>query len=146
MDEQPQKSRKPLDEESLKKLAAAREKALVKRRELAAQRAKDKEALVQEKMQAKAKRLDTQASKEAELRADNEATPAPEEPKVAKKAVPVVIETSDDEEDISNARVYFVKRDKPAPPPRAPPAQPARIPHAKPIVDPHAQLYRQMFG
>ena len=45
-----EKTRKPLSFDSLQKLSHAREKANAKRKELAAQRAKDREILVQEKI------------------------------------------------------------------------------------------------
>lgn len=150
MDEtQPPKVRKPLDEAALAKLALAREKANLKRKELAAQRAKDRETLVQQKLDEKKAKNDRAAEKEAERRTLQETvedtTPVEAElpPKPKPKKQTVVIETSDsEEEDIGNAKVYFVKRALgEAPVPKHDPPRPKAPP-----PDPHAALYQHMFG
>ena len=150
-DPTPPKIRKPLDEAALAKLALAREKANAKRKELAATRATDREALVQTKLKERYAKNDRDAEKEAQRRSvepAEEPTPVPEEdppqPPPAKpktKKQPVIIETSDSEEDdLTNARVYFVKRES-APAPTIEPTRPTAPP-----PDPHASLYQHMFG
>ena len=148
----PQKIRKPLDEAALAKLALAREKANAKRKELAAARATDREALVQSKLKERHAKNDRDAEKEAQRRSvevAEEPQPVPEEedppqPPPAKpktKKQPIIIETSDSEEDdLTNARVYFVKRES-APAPTIEPTRPTAPP-----PDPHATLYQHMFG
>ena len=145
------KVRKPLDEAALAKLALAREKANAKRKELAAARATDREALVQSKLKERHAKNDRDAEKEAQRRSvevveepppvpeEEPAQPPPAKPKTKKQ--PIIIETSESEEDdLTNARVYFVKRERPP----APTIEPTR-PTAPP-PDPHASLYQHMFG
>ena len=146
------KVRKPLDEAALAKLALAREKANAKRKELAAARATDREALVQSKLKERHAKINREAEKEAQRRLvepAEEPPPVPEEedppqPPPAKpktKKQPIIIETSDSEEDdLTNARVYFVKRERP-PTPTIEPTRPTAPP-----PDPHASLYQHMFG
>ena len=72
METAPQHVEKPkrvMSQEQLDKLAHAREMALKKRREMAAVRAEDREALVLQKISAKHARDDVRAEKEAERRA-----------------------------------------------------------------------------
>ena len=145
------KVRKQLDEAALAKLALAREKANAKRKELAAARATDREALVQSKLKERHDKINREAEKEAQRRSvepAEEPTPVPEEDppqpppvKPKKKKQPIIIETSDSEEDdLTNARVYFVKRES-APAPTIEPTRPTAPP-----PDPHASLYQHMFG
>ena len=157
----PPPAKRVLTEEQLEKLKRARELALQKRRELAAQRAVEREALVQEKVKAKQLRDHQKAEKEAEERVlatrrdkmgevesveNTSETPAVVVKKKVKRET-VVVETSDRGEDegvIDNARVFVVKRGRqpaenvvqkpPAPVPT--PAQP----------DPHAAMFEAMFG
>ncbi len=78
------------------------------------------------------------AEKEAERRSLEPVEVVEQEPpQPPPKKQPVVIEQSDSEEDIDNARVYFVKRTKPTPQPTLP---------VQPKPDPHAALYAHMFG
>jgi len=140
MEEPVAKVRKPLDAEALEKLAKAREKANAKRKELAVQRHAEKESLIQTKMKEKQVKNERVAEMEAEKRLITPPQPLEEEeetaPEPKRKKQPVVIETSDSEDDISNARVYFVKRERaqvPEPPRQRPP-------------DPHAALYAAMFN
>ena len=162
-----EKPKRVMSEAQLETLKLAREMALKKRREIAAVRAVDREALVLQKISAKHARDDVRAEKEAERRAASDPTTPPsltvDTPKppvvvtgasiVAKpKKQAVVVETSDssDEEGfIDNARVFVVRRERqhrrsPMVPTRpeaeiATPSPPAK-------VDPHAALYRSMFG
>ena len=171
METAPQHVEKPkrvMSQEQLDKLAHAREMALKKRREMAAVRAEDREALVLQKISAKHARDDVRAEKEAERRAALDTTsptppPTVDAPTPSKevsgasivakpKKRAVVVETSDSSEEeglIDNARVFIVKRERqhrrsPMVPTRpeaeiATPSPPAK-------VDPHAALYRSMFG
>ena len=158
------KAKRVLTEDQLEKLGRARELALIKRKEMAAVRKTEKEALVLEKMNVRAERDHKSAEKEASRRLGG---PAPvttteeapvtteSEPPTESKEVPVVpkvrkaviVETSDSDEEegmIDNARVFVVKRQIRAPvaPAPAPPTAPV---HVTP-VDPHATLYKSMFG
>ena len=170
METAPQHVEKPkrvMSQEQLDKLAHARDLALKKRREMAAVRAVDREALVLQKISAKQARDDVRAEKEAERRAASDTTKPPsptvDTPKpsvvvsgasiAAKpKKQAVVVETSDSSEEegfIDNARVFVVRRERqhrrsPMVPthPEAEIATPP--PPAK--VDPHESLYRSMFG
>ena len=128
------KIRKPLSQESLDKLKLAREKANAKRKEMAEQRKVEKEEMVQQKMeevkQTKTEKLEKQAFKEAKKRIS-----AP------KKKDTVVVEYSSsdsDDFDFNDARILFVKKDRPKAP--EPPEAP------KPAPDPLFESYRQMFG
>ena len=148
----PPKIRKPLDEAALAKLALAREKANAKRKELAAARATDREALVQSKLKERHAKNDRDAEKEAQRRSvepaeepqpvpEEEEPPQPPPAKIEKKKQPIIIETSESEDDdLTNARVYFVKRERP-PTPTIEPTRPTAPP-----PDPHANLYQHMFG
>ena len=158
METAPQHVEKPkrvMSQEQLDKLAHAREMALKKRREMAAVRAEDREALVLEKINAKNKRDDARAEKEATQRlerrldVDHESharsTPTVEVSKPKRQAIVVETSDTDDEEGlIENARVFVVKRQisTPVAPAPAPPTAPI---HVAPI-DPHAALYKSMFG
>ena len=144
-----EKVRKPMTEEALQKLAMAREKANAKRKEMAAERSKQKEQLVQEKLKEKQEKMNKSAEIEAKKRMPVQAldveaeVKAPERPYTTKqiKRQPVVIEYSDDsdsEEDIRDARVYFVKRKKEDP-------TPERV-HTELPPDPYAKMYASMFG
>ena len=162
-----EKPKRVMSEAQLETLKLAREMALKKRREIAAVRAVDREALVLQKISAKHARDDVRAEKEAERRAASDPTTPPsltvDTPKppvvvtgasiVAKpKKQAVVVETSDSSEEegfIDNARVFVVRRERQ---PRRSPMVSAHAeaeivtppPPAK--VDPHAALYRSMFG
>ena len=165
------KAKRVLTEDQLEKLSRARELALIKRREMAAVRKTEKEALIVEKMNVRAERDHKHAEKEATRRlggptpvttteeapVTTESEPSTEsEPPTESVEVPVVtkvkrkaviVETSDSDEDegmIDNARVFVVKRQISAPvtPAPAPPTAPV---HVAPI-DPHATLYKSMFG
>ena len=63
-----EKVRKPMTEEALQKLAMAREKANAKRKEMAAERSKQKEQLVQEKLKEKQEKMNKSAEIEAKKR------------------------------------------------------------------------------
>ena len=147
------KSRKPLSEETLAKLAQAREKANQKRKEMSEARKADKEALVQQKIEEaklhKDERLEKQATKEAKKRMYTKAAQpvqdvepmsplesvaqAPKPKKKPKDTVVVEYSSSDsDDFDFKDARVMFVKKDRP---------KPQAVQH-----DPLASAYSQMFG
>ena len=159
------KAKRVLTEDQLEKLGRARELALIKRKEMAAVRKTEKEALVLEKMNVRAERDRKSAEREAtrrlggpapvttteeapvttESEPPTESEEPPVVPKVKRKAV--IVETSDSDEEegmIDNARVFVVKRQISAPvaPAPAPPTAPV---HVTP-VDPHAALYKTMFG
>ena len=154
------KAKRVLTEDQLEKLGRARELALIKRKEMAAVRKTEKEALVLEKMNVRAERDHKSAEKEASRRlggpapvttAEEVSVTTESEPPTESVEVPVltkvkrkavIVETSDSDEEegmIDNARVFVVKRVAPAP---APPTAPV---HVAPI-DPHATLYKSMFG
>ena len=152
-----EKIRKPMTEEALQKLAMAREKANAKRKEMAAERSKQKEQLVQAKLKEQQDKMDKNAEIEAKKRLPLQEIPCTPEveaetevetevveppPKIKKaKRKPVVIEHSDDsdsEDDIRDARVYFVKRKKEDPTPECV--------HTEPPPDPYAKMYASMFG
>ena len=122
----PVKPKRQMSEAALEKLAIAREKALAKRREMATARREEREQLIQNKMtEVKAKsvaKFEASAEKEARKRLltksqeSEEAQPPPPPPSKAKKREKIIIEHSDsDEDDIRDARVYFVRRQSSAP-------------------------------
>ena len=139
-----------LSDEAKAKLAQARELANAKRKELAEMRKASKEALVQQKMeevqQKRTERLEKQAMREAKKRvtdcgcSDSPASP-PKPPKKSKDAVVVEYSSSDsDDIDFDQARVLFVKKDRP---------KNSEQPVTKPIPpapDPLMGAYRDMFG
>ena len=165
------RERKPLSDEALVKLARAREMAVQKRRELAAQRAQERESLVEQKVAARRARMEAQAEKIAAQRiavdvaSGNEvlaaappprppppqAPPPATAPRARRAAAAVVLETSDSEEEegvIENARVFVCRRarasaEQAAALPLAPPATP---PPAAPKVDEKRErMYQSMF-
>ena len=166
---QVEKPKRVMSQDQLEKLAHARNLAIAKRREMAAARAVDREALVLEKISAKKARDDARAEKEAERRTATEtadASPSVDPPKQELRSVSdrrsppattvskpkkqaVVVETSDSGEEegfIDNARVFVVRRDRQSqrsPDASVVPAQPT-APATPP--DPHAALYQAMFG
>ena len=153
------KVRKPMSEESLAKLAVARELALKKRRELSVQRQSQKEEKVAEKMQeATAKReekMDKAAQREAvrrmkavepvpEPEPEAEPEPEPAPPRAPKKRNTVCVEysssDSDNDIDFADTRVLFVKKQREPRDPAPPPARP------EPTRDPLHRSYIAMFG
>ena len=132
--EKVKKTRKPLGEEALQRLAKAREKANLKRKELSEERKAEKENLVKQKMEevqiAWKQKDDTAAVKEARKR-------------VRAKRESIIIERSDSEssseDDIRDARVYTVRKShsdtEQAKPPPTPPVE----------DDPFAGMYSQFF-
>jgi len=129
------KKRKELSPEALEKLKLAREKANAKRKELAEQRAAEREELVQQKMEqvekTKKDKLEKQADKEAKKRVQH---------KPKKDTVVVEYSSSDsDDFDFQDARVMFVKKDRPKPVEQPP----VEVP---PAPDPLEGAYRHMFG
>ena len=148
MEEVVQKPKRVMSEEALAKLAIAREKANAKRKELAAQRHEEKENIVQEKMEvAKAERaakVEMSAQKEAKKRlaASEPSVVAAPVTSTKKRRESIVIERSESdssEDDVRDARVYFVKKHKHASPPPAVPVR-ANTP------DPLHGVYSSMFG
>ena len=133
----PKKARKPMSEESLLRLAKAREKANRVRKELAEERKAERESLVEQKMkevqESRKVKQETLAVKEAHKR-------------VKKKRESIIIErsdsgSSDSEDDIRDARVYTVRKSRSnTDPEHAPP------PLAKPAPDPLAGMYHQYFS
>jgi len=129
------KPRKPMSEETLEKLAKAREKANAKRKEMSEERKVEKENLVQQKMEemqeVRKKKDQTIAVKEAKKR-------------VRAKRESIIIERessgSSSEDDIRDARVYTVRKSRSS---TEPPPQP---PAPAPTLDPLAGMYSQFFG
>jgi hypothetical protein len=132
----PKKVRKPMSEESLLRLAKAREKANRVRKELAEERKAERENLVQQKMeevqQEQKQKQQSAAAKEAHKR-------------VKKKRESIIIErsessgSSESEDDIRNARVYTVRKSRSNTAPEHAP------PPAKPVEDPLHGMYNQFF-
>ena len=132
--EKVKKSRKPMSEETLEKLAKARQKANLKRKEMSEERKVEKENLVNQKMQevqiARKKKDETDAVKEANKR-------------VRAKRESIIIERessgSSSEDDIRDARVYTVRKSRSnteqAKPPPTPPVE----------DDPLGGMYSQFF-
>ena len=129
------KSRKPLSQEALLRLAKAREKANRVRKELAQERKAERESLVQQKME----EVEHQQMQKQEKAASKEA-----HKRVKKKRESIIIERSSDsessnsEDDIRDARVYTVRKSRsnkePAPP------------RVKPVEeDPLSGMYNQFF-
>ena len=130
------KSRKPMSEETLEKLAKARLKANAKRKEISEEHKAEKETLVQQKMEevqvARKQKQETAAVKEAKKR-------------VRAKRESIIIERSSDsdsssEDDIRDARVYTVRKS------RSNTEQTASPPPAPPVDDALAGMYSQFFG
>ena len=129
------KIRKPMSEETLEKLAKAREKANAKRKEMSEERKVHKETLVQKKMEeeieVKKKKEENAAVREAKKR-------------VRAKRETIIIERSDSdsssEDDIRDARVYTVRKSRSST--EAEPS-PAKL---VPQEDPLAGMYSQFFG
>ena len=127
------KVRKPLSEETLGKLAKAREKASQRRKEMAEERRTHKETLVQSKMeeqtQTQKKKDDISATKEARKR-------------IKAKRDTIIIERSDSdsssEDDIVNAKVYTVRKTRP-------PQQEVRHTPQVKEDDPLDKVYSQLF-
>ena len=158
------KPKRVMSEDALQKLAIAREKANAKRKELAAQRHEEKENLVQEKLEAskaeRAAKVNASAEKEAKRRIVAQDAPRPRtvvecdqgsliatasKTKQKTKRESIVIERDESdssEDDVRDARVYFVRKNK-APQVVAPPIE-AEIRPKTP--DPLDGIYRQMFG
>ena len=162
-----EKQRKPLSEESLAKLAAARELANKKRKELSEQRKVEKESIIQQKMeeakQKKQDKLEKSAAKEVKKRLqvsdEVEEKPVSAEPvatepvatepvatvRKPKKKDTVVVEYSSsdsDDFDFEDARVLFVKKEKQRN--SSPQVEKQQVPPVQ--RDPLASAYRNMFG
>ena len=159
-----EKQRKPLSEEALQKLAAARELANKKRKEMAEKRKEEKETIVKQKLeeekQKKIDKLEKYAAKEVKKRLSHEVScegghstkeqveevvteEKQDKPPKKKDAVVVEYSSSDsDDFDFEDARVLFVKKERHKEPnmhrdtKQPPPRQ----------VDPLASAYRNMFG
>ena len=132
--EKVKKSRKPMSEETLEKLAKAREKANAKRKEMSEERKVHKDNLVKQKMEemqeVRKKKDETDAVKEAKKR-------------VRAKRESIIIERSDSdsssEDDIRDARVYTVRKSRSNTEAEPPPAK-------QPVEDdPFAGMYSQFF-
>ena len=131
--EKVKKTRKPLGEEALQRLAKAREKANLKRKEMSEERKAEKENLVKQKMEevqiARKQKDDTAAVKEARKR-------------VRAKRESIIIERSDSdsssEDDIRDARVYTVRKSRSNTETKPPPTPPVED-------DPFAGMYSQFF-
>ena len=136
------KPRKPMSEESLKRLAAARVKANFVRKQLAEERRAERENLVEQKMkevqETQRQKQETAATKEAHKR-------------VKKKRESIIIERSSDsessnsEDDIRDARVYTVRKSRQGEGTRSKEPELAPTP-AKPVEDPLAGMYQQYFS
>ena len=134
-----------MSQEALEKLKIAREKALVKRRELAQERKKEIESRIEQKIslveEEKNNKINSQVEKEAKkrMKASSE--------KVKKSRESIVIERdssdSSSEDDVRDARVYFVRKNKTKD--EAPPTPRVAAPAPTP-VDPYDNLYKSMFG
>ena len=150
------KPKRVMSEEALAKLAIAREKANAKRKELAAQRHEEKENLVQEKIEAskaeRAAKVNASAEKEAKRRISTVAEPCDQGSLIATaskakqktKRESIVIERDESdssEDDVRDARVYFVRKNKDRTTPQvvAPPEIRPKTP------DPLDGIYKKMF-
>ena len=132
--EKVKKPRKPMSEETLGKLAKAREKANAKRKEMSEERKAEKDNLVKQKMEevqeVRKKKDENAAVKEAKKR-------------VRAKRESIIIERessgSSSEDDIRDARVYTVRKSRSN--------TEAEPPPAKQTVDddPFAAMYSQFF-
>ena len=132
-----------MSQEALEKLKIAREKALVKRRELAQERKKEIESRIEQKIslveEEKNNKINSQVEKEAKkrMKASSE--------KVKKSRESIVIERdssdSSSEDDVRDARVYFVRKNK-----TIKDEPPTPSPRAVPAPDPYDNLYKSMFG
>ena len=130
------KIRKPMSEETLEKLAKAREKANAKRKEMSEERKVHKESLVQQKMEevqeARQQKDQTAAVKEAKKR-------------VRAKRESIIIERessgSSSEDDIRDARVYTVRKSRSS-------TEQAEPSTAKLVLqeDPLAGMYKSFFA
>ena len=127
------KTRKPMSQEALDRLALAREKASQRRQEMAEERRTHKETLIQSKMeeqtQTQKKKDDISATKEARKR-------------IKAKRDTIIIERSDSgsssEDDIVNAKVYTVRKTRP-------PQQEVRHTPQMKEDDPLDKIYSQLF-
>ena len=132
----PKKPRKPMSEESLKRLAVARQKANKVRKELAEERKAERENMIEQKM----KDIQQEQEQKQQLAATKEA-----EKRVRKKRESIIIERSSDsdsssEDDIRDARVYTVRKARSNKEPEPAP------PRVKPVEeDPLAGQYNQFF-
>ena len=136
------KKPRKMSEESLLRLAKAREKANKVRKELAEERRVERESLVQQKMkevqEAQRQKQETAASKEAHKR-------------IKKKRESIIIErsessgSSESEDDIRDARVYTVRKSRQGEGTRSKEPELAPTP-AKPVEDPLAGMYQQYFS
>ena len=131
--EKVKKPRKPMSEDTLEKLAKAREKANAKRKSMAEERKVHQENLVKQKMEevqeVRKKKDETAAVKEAKKR-------------VRAKRETIIIERSDSdsssEDDIRDARVYTVRKSRSNTETKPPPTPPVED-------DPFAGMYSQFF-
>ena len=138
-----------MSQEALEKLKIAREKALVKRRELAQERKKEIESRIEQKIkmveEEKNQKTNLEVEKQAKARMREQAKVSE---KVKKSRESIVIERdssdSSSEDDVRDARVYFVRKNKTTKD-EAPPAPRVAAPAPAP-VDPYDNLYRKMFG
>ena len=147
-----EKPKRVMSEEAQKKLALAREKANQKRKEMAEARKEQIEEKVQEKMAAhqeiKEKKICQSAEKIIKKRVTELAPKNPPTTKPKKSRESIVIEREDSdssEDDVRDARVYFVRKNKGesvTPPTPTPPPVPA--PHLAP--DPLDGIYKKLFG
>ena len=129
------KVRKPLSEETLGKLAKAREKASERRKEMAEERRTHKETLInakiEEQLQAQQIKDEKSANREAKKR-------------VKAKRQSIIIERSSDsgsssEDDIRDARVYTVRKSRN----NVEVAAPTQA--RSPVEDPLSGMYNQFF-
>ena len=164
------KPKRVMSEEALAKLAIAREKANAKRKELAAQRNEEKEQLVQEKLEAskieRAAKVNASAEKEAKRRISLDAerpaqdaerprtvaepcdqgsliaTASKAKQKTKRESIVIERDESDSsEDDVRDAHVYFVRKNKDRTTPQvvAPPEIRPKTP------DPLDGIYKKMF-
>ena len=138
------KARKPMSQEQLDKLAVAREKANKKRQELSEQRRIDKEKLIETKMQEEIVKRDAKNTNIAEREAKKRIANAPVRPppnKTQKAQKSIIIEHSDSEseDDIIDAKVYRVKRQRET-------VETQPVPVQEQEEDPFGTSYAQLFG
>ena len=144
-----EKTRKrTMSPEALERLKVARQKANAKRKELASQRAAQKNDLIQkalkEQEETKQKRLEKAAEQEAKKILANKAQysePTPKEdlkpPKVKRQSIVIEHSDSSSEDDVMDARVYRVRRPREDKENIAPP---------QPVApDPFASSFAQLF-
>ncbi len=123
------KVKRVMSEEAKAKLAIAREKANAKRKELAEARRAEKEEAVARKIDElvaiKADKTSKSVEREAKKRLEDSVRERPVVEREKPRRRKIVLEGSSSDEEIVDAKVYFVKRRRPEPA-KEPPSQPSQ--------------------